>query len=69
MFNDSKYVSLMYEQGLDQWTRAWHGEAIEAGFIHPHYRPDPVTTKRLRGYFDAGLSPTEAAQACFAYKH
>lgn len=69
MFNDSKYVSLMYEHGLDQWTRAWHGEAVDAGFIHPHYHPDPVTTKRLRGYFDAGLSPTEAAQACFAYKH
>jgi hypothetical protein len=59
----------MYEQGLDQWTRVWHGEAVDAGFIHPHYHPDSVTTKRLRGYFDAGLSPTEAAQACFAYKH
>jgi len=69
MFNDSKYVSLMYEQGLEQWTRVWHGEAVDAGFIHPHYHPDAVITKRLRGYFDAGLSPTEAAQACFAYKH
>ncbi|MFM0007996.1 hypothetical protein PQR57_44640 [Paraburkholderia dipogonis] len=69
MFNESKYASLMYEQGLDQWTRAWYGEAVEAGFIRPHYHPDPVTIKRVRGYFDAGLSPTEAAMACFGYKH
>lgn len=69
MFNESKYASLMYEQGLDQWTRAWYGESVQAGFIRPHYRPDPVTIKRLRGYFNAGLSPTEAAIACFGHKH
>lgn len=69
MFDEMKYVSLIYAQGLDQWTRAWHGEAVEAGFIGPQYYPDPATMKRLRGYFNAGLSPTEAALACFGHKH
>ncbi|MFP3565307.1 hypothetical protein [Paraburkholderia sp. SIMBA_030] len=69
MFNESKYVSLLYEQGLDQWTRAWYHEAVEAKFIRPPYYPDPLIMRRLRGYFDAGLSPADAAQACFGRKH
>jgi hypothetical protein len=69
MFDQSKYVSPVYAWGLDQWTHAWYGEAVDAGFIRPPYHPDPVTIKRLRGYFNAGLSPTEAAQACFGHKH
>jgi hypothetical protein len=35
MFNESKCVSLMYEQGLDQWTRACYREAVDAKFIRP----------------------------------
>ncbi|MGF6782437.1 hypothetical protein [Paraburkholderia sp. GAS334] len=69
MFDESKYVSAMYAQGLDQWTRAWYGEAVEGGFIRSHCHPEPATIKRLRGYFNAGLSPAEAAQACFGHKH
>jgi hypothetical protein len=69
MFNESKCVSLMYEQGLDQWTRACYHEAVEAKFINPTYYPDPATIRRLRGYFGAGLSPIEAAQACFGHRH
>jgi hypothetical protein len=69
MFDESKYVSPIYAQGLDQWTRAWYAEAVEAAFIRSHYRPDPATIKRLRDYFNAGLSPAEAAQACFGLKH
>ena len=69
MFNESKYVSLIYEQGLDQWTCAWYREAVEAEFICPPYYPDPATIRRLRGYFDAGLSPADAAEACFGRKH
>jgi hypothetical protein len=69
MFNESKCVSLMYEQGLDQWTRACYREAVDAKFIRPTYYPDPATIRRLRGYFGAGLSPIEAAQACFGHRH
>lgn len=69
MFDKSKYVSPIHTQGLDQWTRAWYGEAVEAGFIRRHYQLDPVTIKRLRSYFNAGLSPIEAAQACFGHKN
>jgi hypothetical protein len=69
MSDESKYVSLICAQGLDQWTRAFYGEAVEAGFIRPHYYPNPVTIKPLRGYFNAGLSPAEAALACFGRKH
>lgn len=69
MFDESNYVSPMDVQHLDQWTRAWFDEAVAAAFIRPPYRPDTVTIKRLRGYFNAGLSPAEAAQACFGRKH
>jgi hypothetical protein len=69
MFDESKCVSLMDAQRLDQWTRAWFAEAVEAEFIRPPYRPDTATIKRLRGYFNAGLSPAEAAQACFGRQH
>lgn len=69
MFDESKYVSLICALGLDQWTRACYDEAVEAEFIRPPFRPDPATIKRLRGYFDAGLSPAEAAQAFFGRKH
>jgi len=69
MLNESEYVSLIDEQSLDQWTCAWYREAVEAEFICPPYYPDPVTIRRLRGYFDAGLSPADAAEACFGRKH
>jgi hypothetical protein len=69
MFNESKYVSLIYEEALDQWTRAWYDEAVEAEFIRPPYHPDPATLQRLRGYFNAGLSPAEGALACFGHRH
>jgi hypothetical protein len=42
--------------------------SVEAEFICPPYYPDPATIKRLPGYFDAGLLPAEAAQACFGRK-
>jgi len=72
MFDDSKYISLSYAPGLldlDQWTRAWYDVAVEAEFIRTTYHPDTETIKRLQGYFNAGLSPAEAAQACFGRKH
>lgn len=69
MFDEPKDVSLMCAQSLKQWTRAWFDEAVEAEFIRPPYRPDTATAKCLRDYFHAGLSPAEAAQAYFGYKH
>ncbi|WP_341315168.1 hypothetical protein WN982_07870 [Paraburkholderia sp. IMGN_8] len=69
MFDESKHISLTHEPGLDQWTHAWYDEAVQAEFIHPPYHPDTATLKCLRDYFDAGLSPAEAAQACFGRKH
>jgi hypothetical protein len=66
---EPKDVSLMCAQSLEQWTRAWFDEAVEAEFIRPPYRPDTATIKRLRDYFHAGLSPVEAAQAYFGRQH
>jgi len=72
VFDDSKYLLHSYPWGLldlGGWTRAWYDQAVEAKFIHPPYHPDTETIKRLSGYFDAGLSPAEAAQAHFGHKH
>jgi hypothetical protein len=72
VFDDSNYLSLAYPWGLldlDGWTRAWYNHALEAKFIRPPYHPDTGTIKRLWGYFHAGLSPAEAAQAYFGRKH
>jgi hypothetical protein len=72
VFDDSNYLSLSYPWGLldlDEWTRAWYDQALEAKFICPPYHPDAETLKCLHGYFDAGLSPAEAAQAYFGRKH
>lgn len=72
MFDDSKYLSLSYARGLldlDEWTRAWYDHAVEAKFICPPYHADTEAIKRLRDYFNAGLSPAEAAQAYFGRKH
>jgi hypothetical protein len=33
------------------------------------FQPDDATVSRLHGYFNAGLSPAEAAQAPFGQKH
>ncbi|MGA3251789.1 MAG: hypothetical protein ABSD12_27175 [Paraburkholderia sp.] len=72
MFDDSNHLSLSYSWGLlnlDEWTRAWYNQALAAKFICPPYQPESGTIKRLWEYFNAGLSPTEAAQAYFGRKH
>ncbi len=72
MFDDSIYPTLSYAtdlRTLNDWTQAWYDQAIAADFIHPPYHPDTDTIDRVRGYFNAGLSPAEAAQACFGHKH
>jgi hypothetical protein len=69
MFDEPNDISPLYAQTLKQWTRAWFDEAVEAEFIRPPYHPDTAAISRLRDYFHAGLSPAEAAQAYFGYKH
>jgi hypothetical protein len=54
---------------LEMWAYARYDYAIEAGFIHPPYFPDSLTVERMRAYFHAGLSPADAACACFTCKH
>jgi hypothetical protein len=68
MFDESKYVSPVGLQALNQWTLAWYDQAVKSEFIHPPYYPDLMIIKRLRGYFH-GLSPAEAAQVCFGHTH
>jgi hypothetical protein len=54
---------------LNTWTCAWYKHALEKNFLRLPYRPDDTMIKRIRGYFYAGLSPAEAAEACFGRKH
>ncbi|MGF6931046.1 hypothetical protein OKW41_000185 [Paraburkholderia sp. UCT70] len=69
MFDESKLLSVDDQLELHRWTAAWYDTVVEAGFIRPTYQPDNATVSRLHAYFNAGLSPTEAAQALFSRKH
>ncbi len=69
MLDEPKRFTLEDVQEFSTWTYAWYDHAIAMNFVHPPYHPDDTTICRLRGYFDAGLSPTEAAEACFGRKH
>jgi hypothetical protein len=69
MFDDSRQQSLDYLLELQSWTAAWYDQVVKAGFVRPPFQPDDATVSRLHGYFDVGLSPTEAAQALFGPKH
>jgi hypothetical protein len=68
MMDEAKYVTLEYLRELETWACAWYDKAVEREFISASYHPDTATLDRLRGYFKAGLSPAEAAHACFG-KH
>ncbi|CAE6959362.1 hypothetical protein R70199_07197 [Paraburkholderia domus] len=54
---------------LEVWTCAWYDEAVAANLVCPPYHPDATIIKRLLDYFHAGLSPAEAAYACFERRH
>lgn len=69
MFDESNILTLEDAKHLQAWTNAWFEAAVELGFIRWPYVPDKGVVKRLHGYFNAGLMPMEAAQACFAAKH
>jgi hypothetical protein len=67
--DEPKYVTPENLRELERWACAWHSEAVKAEFISTSYHPDTATLDRLRAYFKAGLSPAEAARACFDGKH
>jgi hypothetical protein len=67
--DESKCETLADLRELERWACAWYDEAVKAGAIGASYCPDTATLDRLRGYFKAGLSPTEAALACFGGRH
>jgi hypothetical protein len=67
--DESECDTLKHMRELERWTFAWYDEAVKAGAIGAAYSPDTATINRLRGYFRAGLSPTEAALACFGSRH
>jgi hypothetical protein len=69
MSEESEYVTLGAFAELEAWACAWYDHAAAAGFINQPYCPDAATVEQMRGYFHAGLSPQEAARACFLYKH
>jgi hypothetical protein len=51
---------------LTEWTLEAFDAAIAAGFVTPPWRPSAAMRESLAGYFDAGLTPAEGAEALFA---
>ncbi|MGF6301384.1 hypothetical protein OKW42_004737 [Paraburkholderia sp. WC7.3d] len=69
MLDESERLTLEHLRELEVWTCAWYDKAIAANFVGPAYHPDEKVIRRLRGYYHAGLSPAEAAEACFGRTH
>ena len=69
MLDEPESITLEYARELKVWTCAWFDEAIAANLMRPPYHPDSAIIKRVLGYFHAGLSPAEAAHACFGRRH
>jgi hypothetical protein len=67
--NQTSLLSPEEEQAMDVWAYQWYDAARAAAFIFVPYHPDESVIERLRDYFHAGLSPVEAAFACFGSKH
>jgi hypothetical protein len=69
MLVESEPIAIEYFRELGAWTYAWYEVAVAANHVRPPYHPDETLLRRLRGYFSAGLSPAEAADACFGMAH
>ena len=71
MFTKSNQIALAFplDLHLHAWTNAVYDKAVAAGFIRPPWHLDDTTILRLHAYFDTGLSPADAACACFCLKH
>lgn len=57
------------QEELAFWTRSALDAAVYAGLITPPWRPTEHAYGVLHGYFGAGLSPEDAAQALFGVRH
>lgn len=51
---------------LAEWTRDAFDAAVAAGYVIPPWRPSAGMHDALAGYYRAGLSPAEGAEALFA---
>ncbi|CAD6560030.1 hypothetical protein LMG28727_07028 [Paraburkholderia kirstenboschensis] len=69
MLDESEPLTLELLRELEVWTCAWYDKAIAANFVRSAYHPDAKVIKLLQGYYHAGLSPAEAAEACFGRRH
>lgn len=54
---------------LYEWARSTTDSAFHAGYITRAWQPNDATLFRMRGYFEAGLSPDEAAAGLFETHH
>lgn len=51
---------------LSEWTRDAFDAVVCAGYIVPPWRPSDAMQAALAGYYSAGLTPVEGAEALFA---
>jgi hypothetical protein len=58
-----------YERGLREWMSRWYDHAVAEGLVRPPFLLDDAKAERLEGYFIAGLTPSEGAQAFFGTTH
>jgi hypothetical protein len=71
MLTDSNQIAIpaSFERELRIWTSAVYENAVGEGFVQVPWRPDAGTVRRLKAYFQSGLSPAEAVCACFCVSH
>ena len=62
-------LSSPFDLDLSEWTNAVIEKAIGEGFICMPWEPDDAFVLRLQAYFNTGLSPAEAVNACFYPTH
>ena len=56
-------------QMIAEWTRSALDAAVYAGFVALPWRPAEYVYGILHGYYLAGLTPVDAAEALFAVRH
>lgn len=56
-------------QMLSEWTRSAVDAAVYAGHVSLPWRPSGRVYGALHGYYLAGLTPAEGAEALFAVRH
>ncbi len=71
MVSDSVHIAipLRFETELRAWINAVYENAVGKGFVRVPWHPDDRTVRRLKAYFQSGLSPAEAVCACFCPSH